>query len=251
MGSGPRVVLVRPRIAGNVGAVARLIANFAAGPLYLVDPECDWLGPEARQRAARGEPTLEQAHVVSSIEEAGRDMATIWAFSARTGGKYRRALTLEAARAARPIGTLEPPALVFGPEDRGLTNDEVASCHQVVMIPTSAEYPALNLSHAVAIALAALCVLKADNEVNHASGPDLELRQRAMASLEEALYQIGFLREPGGDARALAFRQLLARARPNDQESRLLFGLARQIAWFANPSGAPTETVSELDPSDQ
>src|SRR5437867_3284545 len=65
-----RVVLVRPQIAGNIGSVARVMENFSAGPLYLVNPQTDHLSREAMERSTHGQHRLDEANVVATLEEA-------------------------------------------------------------------------------------------------------------------------------------------------------------------------------------
>src|SRR5262245_58257135 len=84
-----RVVLVRPHYAGNVGAVARAMANFGLNQLALVAPFADHLSPEARRLSTHGEQVLESAKTVRSFEEAVADCRVVVATSANVEGVYR------------------------------------------------------------------------------------------------------------------------------------------------------------------
>lgn len=81
-----RVVLMRPRIAANLGATARVMRNMGLRDLVLVGPEADPTDPEARKLSTHGEEILRQARVASSLSEAVGDCALVAATSARTGG---------------------------------------------------------------------------------------------------------------------------------------------------------------------
>src|SRR5579871_690216 len=149
-----RVVLVRPKFAGNVGAAARVMRNFGLAELVLLAPEADPADRHARQLSTHGEPILDRARVTGSWEEAVGDCVLVAGTSARTGGPFRRQsvgppedimpLLVEALDAG-------PTALVFGPESSGLSNAEVARCHHLIHIPADPTYPALNLAQAVAV----------------------------------------------------------------------------------------------------
>src|SRR5262249_44974307 len=138
---------------------ARVMHNFGLTELILVAPIADPLGEEARQRSTQGEFILHQARVMPGLDEALADCVLVVGTSARIGGPYRRQSVggpqeimpaLVEALAAGPV------ALVFGPEPSGLSNTEVTRCHHLIHIATDPAYPALNLSHAVAICLCEL-----------------------------------------------------------------------------------------------
>jgi tRNA C32,U32 (ribose-2'-O)-methylase TrmJ len=85
-----RVVLVRPRIAGNLGATARIMANMGLNQLVLVAPEADPLDSKARQQATHGEEVLNQARIVPDFADAVADCHMVIGTSARIGGLFRR-----------------------------------------------------------------------------------------------------------------------------------------------------------------
>lgn len=238
-----RVVLVRPRIAANLGATARVMRNMGLSELVLVAPEADPADPRARQLSTHGEGILERARVVPDLEAALADCLFVVATSARTGGSFRRqsiGTPLEIMpRLAEAISS-GLAALVFGPEPNGLTNDEVARCHFLIHIPADAEYPALNLAQAVAICLYELrCAwLRRTSPVAAAEEPArFDAQDRMFSHLREALAEIHFLYGPGADSLMHALRHLIGRARPTAMEVDVLHGLARQILWQARKNG--------------
>ena len=166
-GSSPRgaprerrldVVLVRPKEDGNVGAVARAAKNFGVARLTLVAPRAD-LGPTARRRAMAGIGLLESARCLPrdlgsglGRRSRGRDHRPL---TGRSTAYLRRSVPPERlGEALRPV--IGKVALVFGPEDNGLSRTELARCDLLVHVPARREFPTLNLSHAVAIVLYAL-----------------------------------------------------------------------------------------------
>lgn len=241
-----RIVLVRTEIAANIGATARVMGNFGVAELVLVEPRADPLSAYAEQLATpHARDLLHAARVVATLDEALAGCGRVVGTSARTGGLYRRQ-TVGTPRELLPglVDDLRagPVALVFGPEPSGLSNADVLRCHHLVHIPGDEAHPALNLAQAVAICLYELrCawLANAAPPVPAAVAP-YEDQERMFALLEDGLRQVGYLR--GGRAAALmhGIRHLITRARPSPMEVRLLFGLARQLRWFAR-GGKPEE----------
>ena len=148
------VVLVEPLYEENVGYTARVMKNFSVKELVLVNPRCE-LGIEAVKRAMHGRDVLEKARLATSLDEIVKMYDLVIGTTGKHGKKFtqtRRFMTPE--RLAEKVSKLEGRvALVFGREDRGLTNEELRLCDGVVTIPANPEYPILNLSHAVAVIL--------------------------------------------------------------------------------------------------
>ena len=242
-----RVVLVRTQNAGNLGSVARAMRNFGVRELVLVNPEASPLDEQAVALATRhASDILESARVVESLSEALAGCVMSAGTSARTGGLYRRQSVLSLPQAAprlveaMPAG---PVALVFGPERTGLENHEITALTWQVTIPTSDEYPVMNLAQAVVVCLwelrrTWLSRQTADQPSDATSRAAAEIasaedQERLFAHLRQALTRIRYLR--GGRANALfhGIRHLLARANPSPMEVRLLLGLARQMEYVA------------------
>ncbi|MEG4291053.1 RNA methyltransferase [Microcoleus sp. C2C3] len=144
-----RIVLVEPAGPLNVGSVARVMKNMGLHQLVLVNPHCDHLGEEARLMAVRAADILETAKVVESLPAAligcVRAIAT-------TGDDSRSLPTkLEDPADALPWLLEAPSALIFGPEDCGLTNAQLNRAQRLIRIPSSDAYTSLNLAQAVAI----------------------------------------------------------------------------------------------------
>lgn len=238
--SNARVVLVRPHYAGNVGAVARLMANFGLDQLALVESFADHLGEEARRLATHGEAILDSARVCANLDEAVSDCRLVVATSANVEGIYR---THNYGRPEEILSSVVetltdgPCALVFGPEPSGLSNAEIARCHGLIRILTDSQHASLNLSHAVGICLYELrrLWLNANDVAKHPTQKvaAFDDQERMFESLREALTAVHFLWGTKADSLMHAVRHLIARARPSPNEVRILFGLARQLRWVA------------------
>jgi len=144
-----RIVLVEPAGPLNVGSVARVMKNMGLHQLVLVNPHCDYLGEEARLMAVRAADILETAKVVESLPAA---LVGCVRAIATTGDDGRSLPTqLEDPADALPWLLEAPSALIFGPEDCGLTNAQLNRAQRLIRIPSSDAYTSLNLAQAVAI----------------------------------------------------------------------------------------------------
>lgn len=152
-----RVVLVEPHYGGNIGSVARLVKNFGAHELYLVNPRVPPTDPEALRWAVHAKDVLESARVVSRLEAAVEDCAFVVATTGKPLEKRvaRTPVTPKqfAEKFADYMHSRERVAILFGREPSGLTNEEMQTADLTVTIPASPVYPILNLSHAVAVIL--------------------------------------------------------------------------------------------------
>ena len=234
-----RVVLLRTQVPGNLGATARVMKNLGFTDLCLVAPEADPGDPRARQQSTHGESILDAARIVPSLADALADCVLVAGASARIGGPVRRQSVGTPRRLAPEIlaaAASGPVALVFGPEPTGLTNDEVTRCHYLLHIPADPTYPALNLAQAVAICLYELRVARLESQPIVADEPPapFAMQDRMFEQMRIALEEIHYLYGPNADPLMHALRHLLGRAGLTSMEVNLLFGLARQIRWFAD-----------------
>lgn len=145
----PAVVLVRPETNANIGAVARAMKNTGLSDLRLVDPG-DWRTIETWRTAWNSQELLENARVFRNLDEALQGSTMALALS----GRDDKVSVLDVREGVRQLGTAPEGAtvcLVFGPEQSGLTFEEMALCGRRASIPSHPAQPSFNLSHAVAI----------------------------------------------------------------------------------------------------
>jgi len=239
-----RVVLVRPKIAANLGATARVMRNFGLSKLVLVAPVANPADVEARRLSTHGEEILRSARIVAYLGEALADCVFVVGTSARTGGAYRRqsvAAPEEVLPRLVEFLASGPTALVFGTEPSGLTDEEVTRCHYLAHVPTDDAYPALNLAQAVAICtyeLRRAWLHRAQLEM-HVEAPAAFVEQERMfAHLQTALEEIHFLYGEKAGPLVHALRHLIGRAGPTQMEVDVLSGLARQIQWYVRKHGS-------------
>ncbi len=224
-----RIVLVRPEIEGNIGAVARSMANFGFGELYMVSPP--GIGDEARKRAKHGNFVLDNSVRTQSLEEAteGCDLV-IGTTGIRNIGEKKFVRNYETPRefALRAAGTRRKYALLFGPEGLGLFNDELSRCDAIVSIPTSAQYPVLNLSHAATILMYELSLTQyVRDSVKLSVTPEKEkLNSHYSTLLDEISYP-----EHKKEKARLMFRRLVGRANLSKWEFFIMMGVITRTLY--------------------
>ncbi|MGD9121940.1 MAG: RNA methyltransferase, partial [Desulfobacterales bacterium] len=145
------MILSRPRYPENIGAAARAMCNMGFDQLLVVDPQnCD-LTRILKMATHAASQVVEQMQVYENLQTALAPLNYVVATTARLGGQ--RQSVISADRLASELATITANnrvGLVFGPEDRGLTNEDLRLCHRLVTIPT-AQFSSLNLAQAVMI----------------------------------------------------------------------------------------------------
>lgn len=218
-----RIVLVEPKFEGNVGAVARLMANFGFDDLCLVNP-CP-LGDDAYRRAKHGCDVLESARVFGTLTEALDGCFLIVGTSGtitKGSNNYSR-IPVTVSKFAEDIkGYGEKIAVVLGREDNGLYQEELDKCDVFVHVPASEKYPTLNLSHAAGIIMYELF-----RTCNHTPSP-------TPASIMEKELMFGFFDnlldaidypEVRRKQTSLMFRKMMGRAVPTKYEYYTIMGV--------------------------
>ena len=228
-----RVVLVRPKTSGNVGAVARTMANFGLRDLALVAPR-RYREAAAAKTAVHATTILDAKRKFASLAEAVADCAWVVGTTCRAGSYRRR---MRSPRDIAPeivsVARSHRVALVLGPEDHGLANDELKVCHELITIPTHSAYPSLNLSHAASLCLYEIFLAR---HATRSPTPALaisERLERMYADLARALLAIGFLHGANPEHIMFSVRRMFGRARLDEREVAIWMGVARQIEWFA------------------
>ncbi len=234
------VVLVEPAGELNVGSVARLCANFGVQSLRLVNPQCDHQSEDAQRMAVHGRLMLERATVHDSLLSALADCRRAVATCGRIDHGDIPLLTPDQALSwllssgDGPAREGEPVAVVFGREDRGLSNSELRLCQRVLSLHSDATYPSLNLSHAVAVVLHEMNRLQQHSLNDQAVGPDPAPASAMSGFLNDAeslLLEVGYLLPHTASARMAKVNDLLQRATTGPDEVALLRGMVRQLRW--------------------
>ena len=243
-----RVVLVNTSHPGNIGGVARAMKNMGLTRLYLVAPK-QYPDEQAEWRAASAGDILEGAVVTDTLEESIADCQ----FVVGTSARERRIPwpLLDARQCAQRIAissSKEQVAVLFGREDRGLTNEELKVCNLHLNIPTSDSYSSLNLAMAVQIVGYELRMLFAqDNlpvsEMDQWDTPlaTRENMERYYVHLEETLVALEFL-DPAAPRQLMSrLRRLYSRFRLDEMELNILRGILTETQKWVEKAREKSE----------
>ena len=212
------VILFRPKFSENVGSVARACLNMGCGQIILVDP-WNWDPDKALPLATHhAKPLLDEIVIFPTLSEALAPFSFSYGTTARTGG-WRKAIQTPEEAAPRIIeqcSTGGRVAIVFGPEDKGLTNDETELCNQLLTIPTTENLTSLNLSQAVMVVLYE-CFKKSLTKPFKVAGYPKERyinsaeRELLFTQLRETLIAIDFLKKDNPDYFMLPLKRFFNR----------------------------------------
>jgi tRNA/rRNA methyltransferase len=203
----------------------------------------------ARAMAVHAGETLEKARRFATLREAVADCGLVVGTTCRAGlyrshSRSPRKMAAEIVAAARSGRS----ALVFGPEDHGLSNDDLKCCQMLITIPTDPRYPSLNVAQAVMICLYEIFLaaprqarggeqsrttLEKLNEEIPVRAP-AESVERLFDRMKSSLLKIGFLDSENPEHILFALRRILGRAGLEERDVRILTGLFRQIEWYAD-----------------
>jgi tRNA/rRNA methyltransferase len=227
-----RIVLVEPREAGNVGAVARAMKNFGFDQLVIAG-EHPPLHPLAGWWASGADDVVAGARFVSTLAEALADAHVTIATTSSRGRTTPIDLTpRDLATIASSLASEQILALVFGREDSGLTREEVVMCQQTCSVPTDKNFPTMNLAQTVGIfcyELSSVVPSTAPRELAPAG-----LVERLHRRAEELLLEVGFLHANNPDRIYDDLRAIAGRADLDAREVTILLGIIRQIEWKLN-----------------
>ncbi|GAA3911446.1 tRNA (cytosine(32)/uridine(32)-2'-O)-methyltransferase TrmJ [Litoribacillus peritrichatus] len=149
--SNIRIVMVNTTHPGNIGAAARAMKTMGLSELVLVEPKRP-IDDEAIARSSGATDVLESAQIVPSLEEAIEDCGLVIGTSARSRSIPWPLLNpRQCAEQSVLTSKRQKVAIIFGREDRGLTNEELAKCNFHVHIPTNPDYSSLNIGAAIQV----------------------------------------------------------------------------------------------------
>src|SRR5712691_1241549 len=236
-GPGPIVVLVEPQLGENIGAAARVMANFGLARLRLVNPRDAWPNPHARRAASGADAVIEGAELFDTIEAALADCSFVLAATARAHDQAKGVIgPAEAALEMAPrLAAGETVAAVFGRERWGLMNDEVGLADRIITFPVNPAFASLNLAQAVLIVA---------YEWFKVAGGVLPFRMSLrsppagkeqlfafFATLERELERVEFFRPAEKrDTMTINLRNIFTRMAPSQQDIQTLHGVVTAIA---------------------
>jgi tRNA/rRNA methyltransferase len=240
--AGPVVILVEPQLGENIGAAARVMANFGLSRLRLVAPRQGWPNPKASMMAAGADRVLDAAELFDSVAAALADCAFVLATTARAHDQAKPVIGPEAAarELAPRVAAGETVAVMFGRERIGLLNEEVALADRIVTFPINPAFASLNLAQAVAVMgyewfkLAANGTLPFVMPRKSGSAPKEQL-DAFFAGVEQELERVEFFRPAEKrETMLINLRNIFTRMQPTQQDIQTLHGVITAIAQGRN-----------------
>ena len=218
------IVLVEPKYSGNVGAVARAMANFDYKKLYLINP-CE-LDDECYARSKHAYNLIDNAKIFKSFNEIKNKLDYLVATSSIENKKDKKHLRNPVLLNdfSKEIYNVEGKiGLIFGREDYGLFNEEIAQCDIMLKIPTSENYKSLNLSHAVCLVLYSLYFNNNYQPKEKRQIGDIE-KEKLYIYFSKLLDEIDYPNHKK-EKTEIMFRRLIGRAIPSKWEFHRLMGV--------------------------
>jgi len=231
------IVLCKPKYAGNVGSVARAAKNMGIKHIAVVgSTDLDREAMEQRSTHLAAD-VLDDIAYFDTLEEALAGFTYIVGTTARQG--KARGPFISPRSAAQTIADLSQKnkiALLFGPEDTGLANDELRLCHSVVTIPTSREFTSLNLSQAVMILCYEIFVAHKEQTQSGEATPRLALSSELegmYGQMKDLLSEVGFLNPENPEYWMLDVRRFFSRLRMTSREVKIARGILNRISKYS------------------
>ena len=245
---GPIVVLVEPQLGENIGAAARVMANFGLTRLRLVKPRDGWPNLQARRSASGADRVLDEAVLYDDVAAAIADCSFVLATTARAHDQAKPVVSPEAAAremadhmagqgtaGGAPDGEANV-AILFGRERYGLENAEVALADRIVTFPVNPAFASLNLAQAVALVAYEWFKLASAGALPFVMPRRSEpaVKEQLFAffeGLERELDKVEFFRPPEKRATMMInLRNIFARMQPTRQDIQTLHGVILAIA---------------------
>ena len=231
-----KIILVEPSGPLNIGSIARLCSNFNVDQLRIVSPKCDIYSLETKKMALKGIKFIKESNIYESLIDSISDCDLVLATCGRID--YQKEFEQDSLENVstwiRNFKKVKNLAILFGREDRGLTNRELLMAHKVFTINTYKNFPSLNLSHAVSIVLYELSkITKAENilkkkDLDFATSKQIE---DSFLEIEKLLLKTGYALPHTLNARISKFKKYIHRSETSKHELDILRGIVHQINW--------------------
>ncbi len=227
------IVLVETSHPGNIGSVARAMKTMGLKNLILVNPK-DFPSKEALKLSGNAQDVVDQAIIVSTLDEAIAKSLNVYATSARTRTISWPIITAEDAgiEINENVRQNSKTSIIFGREDRGLTNDELQKANKHILIPSSDEYPVLNIAMSVQV-IAYEIYKNADIEIDTEWQDYPELNSRELSMLIDHFidtsYKLNLFDEENAKKILVRIKRMFTRLKPDKMEGNFFRGFLTRI----------------------
>lgn len=228
------IVLHRPRYPENIGAAARALRNMGLRRLIVVQPENPDLSRILKMATHAAADVVETMTVADDLKAVLSPFHYVVGTTARVGRQRRQAIQTppRLAETLIPVSKDNQVAVVFGPEDRGLANEDLRYCHTLLTIPT-ADFSSLNLAQAVMVVCYELAM--ADAATGGEKLPRMASRHELdgmYEQLKDILVRISFVNPENPDYWMTNLRHFFSRIKLRAREVSIIRGLCRQVDWY-------------------
>ncbi len=223
------IILVEPENSGNVGAIARSMANFDFKNLILVNPKCNHLSSEAIARSKHAKNILKKAKVRKSIPKS---LDYLVATTSQVGSDYnipRSPITPE--QLAETIrGKKAKIGILMGREGTGLLNKEIQQCDFIVTIETSDKYPVMNVSHATSLIMYELHKKLGKNKIAQHFNPATKVeKDQILKMLRQSMKKLPFKTKEKQQTQVKVWKRLIGKSFLTKREAFALMGFLKKI----------------------
>lgn len=229
------VILVRPRVAENIGATARIACNMGINQLILVSSTKPPREPMAKMATHKAAHLIDNLLIFPTLEEALSDFTLVVGTTARRGRhRFVQQTAREMVDKLVPQLATNKTAILFGPEDAGLTNDDLKYCHMTSAIPT-ADFSSLNLAQAVAIHCYELHYAIIHSQKDLTLSPELATTfelESMYRHLRESLKRIGFIDEVSHNHWISNIRNFLGRLQLTAKDANIIRGICKKFNQY-------------------
>ena len=227
------IVLVETSHPGNIGSVARAMKTMGLKNLTLVNPR-DFPSKEAFMLSGNAQDVIEQAVIVNSLDEAINESTNIYATSARTRTISWPIISAEEAgiEINKNVKKDSRTSIIFGREDRGLTNDELQKANKHILIPSSEEYPVLNI--AMSVQVIAYEIFKNSGieiDADWQDYPELNSEELTMLidHFIDTSYKLNLFDEENAKKILVRIKRMFTRLKPDKMEGNFLRGFLTRV----------------------
>lgn len=225
------IIIMEPSISGNIGAIARVMKNFGFSELVLINPKCDHLSQESRNRAKHANDLLKKTRVEkkSYLDKLDYLIGT----TSVLGTDYnipRSPISPEELAAKLAKIKKSNIGILFGRESSGLTNKEIQKCDFIVTIPTPKGYPALNISHSMAIVLYEIFKrLDKKTTVSHITPSSKKEKEIILKYIDEILDSMEFATKEKKETQRIVWKRIIGKALLTRREAFAMLGFLRKV----------------------
>lgn len=228
------IILVRPKIPENIGAAARICWNMGIQRLILVRDSLPEREPMAKMATHKAAHLIDNIEIYQDLPEALADFTVVIGTTARRGRqRFVHQSPRELVEGLLPLLPKNQAAILFGPEDTGLTNEDLKHCHMASAIPT-ADFSSINLAQAVAIHCYELYYGIIHAAKDMAPAPELATShelESMYSYVEESLLTIEFMEDVSRPHWMSNIRNLLGRIRLTSKDANIIRGICKKFLY--------------------